>query len=184
MRPARSVPAAALALTMSVALAGPALAVGSDSSAPPAPTPTADCPTGQVWNPTTRACEAADRSRHDPGLLYEAVRELAYLGRYESAEIVLAAMPDPLDDRVLTYRGFLARMQGEDEAATGWYRAALAVNPDNLLTRSYMGQGMVAAGDLAGARLQLAEIRARGGAGTWAELALAEAIATGRTSGY
>jgi Flp pilus assembly protein TadD len=176
----RTLIAALVALTLPTA----ALAVSTDSSEPPAPTPTADCPTGQIWNPSTRRCEEAEKGRHDDSMLYEAVRELAYIGRYESAEIVLSAMSDPLDDRVLTYRGFLARMQGEDEAAIAWYLAALQVNPDNLLARSYMGMGLVAAGDMDGARMQLAEIRARGGGGSWAERALVEALASGRVSRY
>lgn len=173
-----------LGLVLALALPGAALAVGTDTTAPPEPTPTAACPSGQLWNPETRRCEDARQGQHSDALLYEAVRELAYLGRYDSAAIVLAQMSNPRDDRVLAYRGFLARMQGDAVAATEWYLAALEVNPDNLLVRSYMGQGMVVAGDLPGARAQLAEIRARGGAGTWAELALAEALTSGRTSRY
>lgn len=172
------------ALALTLALPTAVLAAGTDTTSPPAPTPTSDCPTGQVYNETTRECEAAQTGRHGDPLLYEAVRELAYIGRYDSAEIVLAQMSNPLDDRVLTYRGFLARMQGDLDGARAWYLAALSVNPDNLLVRSYMGQGLVVEGDLAGARQQLDEIRARGGQGTWAEVSLAEAVLTGRTALY
>ena len=47
-----------------------------------------------------------------------------------------------------------------------------------------MGQGLVEAGDRAGAKLQLAEIRQRGGRETWAEYALKTALRSGVTSDY
>jgi len=175
-----------LILTTLAALSLPlaAQAVGSDSTTPPAPTPTAECPAGQVWNPGPRRCEMGEASRHGDAMLYEAVRELAHVGRYESAALVLAQMSNPKDDRVLTYRGFLARMQGDTAGADHWYRAAIRANPDNLLVRSYLGQGLVAAGNRYGAQAQLFEIRARGGHGTWAEVALARALRTGVLSSY
>ncbi|MCY4334529.1 MAG: hypothetical protein OXC60_07615, partial [Litoreibacter sp.] len=61
---------------------------------------------------------------------------------------------------------------------------ALEADADNLLARSYLGQGLVVVGDRAGAKLQLTEIRARGGRNTWAEFALKSAIATGVGSNY
>jgi len=171
----------ALALTLPTA----AFSVSTpDTTTPPVSSPHSDCPDGQVWNLDEGQCELAQTGRHSDETLFVAVRELAYIGRHDSAEIVLSAMSNPLDDRVLTYRGFLARMQGDLEGARAWYLAALGINPDNLLVRSYMGMGLVAEGDLAGARAQLDEIRTRGGQGTWAEVALAEAISTGRTTLY
>lgn len=162
----------------------PATAVGEDDTAPPQPTPTARCPDGSVWDASRRACVEARSGTLSDDALHLAVRELAYLGRYESAALVLAAMSNPMDDRVLAYRGYLARMQGDTQAAKEWYLSALSVNPDNLLVRSYMGQGLVSEGRLAEARIELAEIRTRGGGGSWAELALAEAIASGTASRY
>ena len=47
-----------------------------------------------------------------------------------------------------------------------------------------MGQGKVAAGDKVAAVIQLREIQARGGAGTWAETSLRSAIETGTTYSY
>ena len=65
-----------------------------------------------------------------------------------------------------------------------YYDQALTRNPDNILARSYMGQGKVAAGDKVAAVIQLREIQARGGAGTWAETSLRSAIETGTTYSY
>lgn len=162
-----------------------ALAVGSGSDDPPTPTPTStECPDGQVWDDKTEACVAAASRLLDDDTRYAAVRELAWAGRHASAGAVLDAMADQGASRVQTYRGFLARTVGDADAALGHYAAALAADPDNILARSYLGQGHVAAGDYLAARLQLLEIRDRGGAGTWAETALAEAIRTGRGTAY
>ena len=64
------------------------------------------------------------------------------------------------------------------------YARALEQDADNLLARSYMGQGLLEQGDFAGAKRQLDEIRTRGGAGSWAEASLAAAIRTGVTYNY
>jgi len=61
---------------------------------------------------------------------------------------------------------------------------ALTKNPNNLLVRSYMGQGFVEAGNLVAARGQHDEILARGGKGTWAEESLRKALSGGQTYRY
>ena len=61
---------------------------------------------------------------------------------------------------------------------------AIAKNPDNLLARSYMGQGLVAAGKTELAIGQWKEIVARGGAGGWPEESLRTALETGLTFSY
>jgi len=95
----------------------------------------------------------------------------------------LAAMPQD-DDRTLTYMGFTTRKMGNAAAGMAFYTRALAVNPANILARSYMGQGMVEEGNIADALEQLRAIRAYGGTGTWAETSLRTAIATGQTFNY
>ncbi|MDB2407506.1 tetratricopeptide repeat protein [Jannaschia sp.] len=157
----------------------PAFAIGDEDPVPPKPTPTATCPDGTAWDTKTAACVKLDAGLLDDDALYEIVRELAYAGRPAAASAALDAMSDPRDTRVLTYRGFLARKAGDMETAMRAYRAALVADPDNLLARSYMGQGLASAGRLAEAEDQLDEIRARGGAGSWAETALIEAVRTG-----
>ena len=160
-------------------------AAGSSDSKPPKPTPTSEtCEKGQVWDEHTSECVDVESHLLDDDELYGAVREFAYAGRYDDALGALAAMSNPQDDRVLTYRGFIARKEGDFERAMGYYQAALTQNPDNILARSYMGQGLAAIGDLVAAKAQLTEIRLRGGRQTWAEYALAQAIETGVTHSY
>lgn len=159
-------------------------AAGDDVTAPPPPTPTQRCPDGQVHDAKARKCVPAKSSSLDDKDRYEAVRELAYAERYLAAEMVLDAMTHQQDDRVLTYRGFLLRKTGHLERAARYYQSALDRNPDNILVRSYMGQGYVEAGELGAARQQHREILARGGQGTWAEVSLRNALSSGKTYRY
>ena len=162
-----------------------AFAVGSDDSNPPTQTQTTTvCPKGQVWSDKLKACALPDDSRLDNDTRFRAVRELAWMGRPEEALAVLATMTEGETDRVLTYRGFALRKAGNLEAGLAAYDAALTQNPNNLLARSYYGQALVEMNEMQLASLQLEEIRARGGAGTWAEQALAQAIATGLTYSF
>ena len=175
-----------LLLAAIIALPTGALAVGSDDPTPPSPTETTTtCTDGKVWDSDAGRCVTPEKSGAlDDDTLYGAVREFAYAGRFTDALGALDAMSDQGDDRVLTYRGFVHRSLGEAELGMAYYRQAIARNPDNLLARSYMGQGMAEQGDMAAARLQLAEIRMRGGAGGWPAEALAKAIETGRGTSY
>jgi thioredoxin-like negative regulator of GroEL len=179
----------AVATALALALAPlPALAIGGQSDeeeAPPVPTETTvKCTAPQVWDMTTKACKDPKDARLDDDTRYRAAREYAWAGQPGAALTVLAAMTEGNTDRVLTYRAFASRKAGRIEDGLALYAEALAVNPGNLLARSYLGMAYVEIGATAEAQAQLDEIRARGGAGRWPELALAEAIATGMTTGY
>lgn len=175
-----------LALIATTALLPAGLfAAGADTKLPPKPTATTtQCSDGQIWSDAEQACTTPQESRLDDDGLFDAARELAYAGRLDDALRVLALMSDPLSDRVLTYKGFAHRRQGDIARGNAFYRQAIARNPDNLLARSYMGQGLAESGDLVAARAQLLEIRARGGTGSWAEAALYAAIVTGTGYSY
>ena len=167
-------PILALCLVFPVA----ALAVGADG--PPAPTPTTTlCDGGAVWSGTARACLPVGDSRLDDDALHAAAREFAHARQYGYAVAALSAMSDRRSDRVLARMGFAHPPGGAPEEGLAYYAAALAANPDDLMARSYLGQGLAELGDLDGAEAQLAQIRARGGAGTWPELALRDAIRIG-----
>ncbi len=159
-----------------------ALAAGSADPTPPKPTATTQvCAEGLVFDLATKTCMTPAQSSNDDNARLNDVRELAYEGRYADALTVLDTMQGQSDDMVITYRGFATRKNGDMAGGMAFYETALAVNPDNLLTRSYMGQALIETGAVDLALLQLTEIRMRGGRGTWAETALASAIATGNT---
>ena len=196
----------ALILTTALTLPAfaPTLVMAKDSDKPPVSTQTTkNCFKTRQWDPETgkwvrfsepvngvfdsriNKCVRPDRiSYMDSDTLYKAVRELAYAGRYHDAITVLDQMPEQFSDRVLTYRGFTARKLGQAEQANTYYTQAIETNPDNILARSYMGQGMVDSGDKAAALAQLREIQNRGGTGTWSEVSLRKAIETGTTYSY
>jgi len=162
-----------------------ALAAGSDDTEPPPATQTStECVKGQVWDEATKSCVDAESGLLDDDTRFRAVRELAWAGRPEDALIVLAAMTEGRTDRVLTYIGFANRKAGRMDEGLAAYAEALALNPNNILCRSYLGQAYVELGRIDLAEVQLAEIRARGGSGLWAETALQSAIQTGETHDY
>lgn len=166
-------------------LPGLALAAGGGSSSAPTTTgTTTTCKGVQVWDAKTRKCVDPKKSELGADTLYEAVRELAHAGRNEDAQGVLRAMPDPRDDRVLTYWGFTHRRMGNLTLANMFYEQAIAQNPNNILARSYMAQGFVAEGRVDAAVAQWREIVARGGKGSWAETSLRDAIRSGVTHSY
>ena len=174
-----------LAVALIALLAAPAYAAGGNDSAPPTPTQTSkDCTKDQIWDEKSKTCIDAKDSRFNDDTRYRAVRELAWAGQPERALSVLSTMREGDSDRVLTYRAFSLRKAGQIEAGLQGYALALQVNPDNILARSYLGQLYVEMAEMDLARAELAEIRARGGTGTWAETALADAVATGRTLNY
>ncbi|MGB7244938.1 MAG: hypothetical protein WBC93_22970 [Sulfitobacter sp.] len=168
--------AAALALPTSL------MAAGSEDATTP-PKPAVACEGSQVYDKKTKTCVNAEESHLQTDELYQTVRHLAYAGRYDDAQAVLAAMPQD-DDRTLTYLGFTNRKMGNLDQSMVFYARAIEQNPGNILARSYMGQGLVETGDVKAALTQLRAIRSHGGTGTWAEASLRQAIATGTTYSY
>jgi tetratricopeptide (TPR) repeat protein len=178
----RLVLASAIAL-QAFAFAPVVHAAGGDSNPPKPTNTTKKCLFGRVFDEAAGRCVKPNKSNFTEDQLYDAVRELAYDGQYVNAQGILRVM-DQDDDRVLTYWGFTYRKMGELELANAFYENAIAANPDNILARSYMGQGFVSEGKTELAIEQWREIKARGGEGSWAEASLREAIRTGLTYSY
>lgn len=174
--------ASAIAL-QSFAFAPAVYAAGGDSSPPKPTNTTKKCLFGRVYDEAAGRCVKPNKSNFTDDQLYQAVRELAYDGQYENAQNILRIM-EQTDDRVLTYWGFTYRKMGEIDLANAYYQHAIDTNPDNILARSYMGQGFVSEGKTDLAIQQWREIKARGGEGTWAEASLRKAIRTGLTYSY
>jgi Flp pilus assembly protein TadD len=166
-------------------LATPAAAITRPGDGPPVPSPTTfTCPPGTIWDHDEGTCVTPQDARLTDDDRYGAARELAYAGRYPEARAALDAMGEGETSRVLTYRGFLARKAGDLAAAEHWYARALDADPGNFLARSYRGMGLLLAGDRMRAAAELQAIRDRGGAGTWAEQALATALDGGPVADY
>jgi tetratricopeptide (TPR) repeat protein len=116
------------------------------------------CREGMTYNKTKKICEWA--SLLDDEMLSEQGRSLALAGFYENALDALMAVRDKDDATVLTYIGYANRKMGKVDEGIAWYHKALALEPENLYTREYLGEGYVAAGRMDLAELQLAELEA------------------------
>ncbi len=166
---------AASLIALSIATTG--FAAGSDNSKPPKPTATTEeCTDGKIFDANKGECVNAQDSKLDDDTLYNAARELAYAGQYGNALNVLDAAENQSDPRILTYKGFASRKAGDLDAGMNYYHAALTIDPDFILARSYMGQALAGTGDLEGAKAQLAEISARGGRDSWAYASLKQTL--------
>lgn len=165
----------ALATTAAMAMSLPAFAAGGDSDASKN-----QCPEGKVYDEATKSC-VDQKSELNDTQIYQAARQMAYAGKYDDALAMLKRAKNQDDPRILTYYGFANRKLGNTEVAMDFYQRAIAADGNNLLARSYMGQGMVQEGNLEGARMQLVEIRDRGGKDSYAYKALYEALKHGST---
>lgn len=90
---------------------------------------------------------------------------LAHAGKFSDALTLLATVKDKDNPRALNATGFATRKLGNVEGALPYYARALALKPDYVQAREYMGEAFLAKGDLVRAREQLGEIEQRCGKG-------------------
>lgn len=178
-----------------------ARAADSDTTTPPAATETTTtCTDGKIWSDEKKECIAPEDLKPAEGTgdetpeeqkkserriddkLYEAAREFAYAGQYENALRALRTARDQEDPRILNYLGYNTRKLGNMQLGMSYYRRALQKDENYILARSYMGQALIEQGDIEGARVQLVEIRDRGGENTWAYRALLQSLGGERAS--
>ncbi len=163
--------ASAFALTQS------AWSMGEDTTKPPEKTKTStECKDGKVWDAKKKECVDPKKSGLDDDTLFKAARELAYAGQYENSLKVLDAVRDQNSARILNYRGYSNRKAGRMELGMAYYKRALQADENYILARSYMGQALVEQGKIEEAKIQLLEIRDRGGENTWAYQALLQSL--------
>ena len=166
-----------LATLVAASFATMTLAAGSDDTQPPVATETTEkCKDGQIWDKEKELCVEATSGALSDDDRYNAARELAYDGQYRNALTVLAAAENQNDPRILNYKGFALRKSGHLADGMVFYQAALKIDPDYILARSYMGQALISEGDLIGAKEQLTQIADRGSKDTWAYIALDQAL--------
>jgi tetratricopeptide (TPR) repeat protein len=175
IRPASRLAALAVGVALLAAsVVGPASAAsgGGGGSDPPAPT----CNKGWVWSPKKQQCVRAQSGLIDDRTLYEEGRALALAGRYEDALALLELVRDRSDAMVLTMIGYSKRKLGDVDAGFAYYRQALAIDPDNVNTREYLGEGYVSLGRTDLAEVELGRIEAVCGTGCEQYRDLAAAI--------
>ena len=131
---------------------------------------------GMVFDKEKKKCVEASRGMFDDDTLFINARNFAYDGKFDYAIQLLQLAENQDDPRILNFLGFSHRKKGQSAIAMEYYERALDIDPNYVLARSYMGQGMVADGNIAGAKEQLEEIRDRGHSGSRAYTMLEDAI--------
>lgn len=158
-----------------------------DDAAPKATETTLKCKKTEVYDVKLKKCVELKKSGMnelmDEDALYNTARELAYFDRPEDAITLLKQIANQNQPRVQNYLGFANRKAGRMEDAMMYYNVALSMDPDYVLARSYMGQGLLQQGDFGGAYAQLREIKERAGTTNRPYQMLAAAI-TGMPTNY
>jgi Flp pilus assembly protein TadD len=95
--------------------------------------------------------------------LYEQGKLLATEGEYEWALQVLALITKQDDAKVLNYVGYSNRKAGRLETGIEAYKKALALDPNYVQAREYLGEAYILAGKKDLAMAELAEIKTRAG---------------------
>jgi tetratricopeptide (TPR) repeat protein len=95
--------------------------------------------------------------------IYNAAYWMARGGQYREALALLARAKNKNDPRVLNATGFATRKLGDVDGALPYYARALEINPNYTVAREYMGEALLAKGNVGAARTQLGEIEKRCG---------------------
>jgi predicted Zn-dependent protease len=161
-----------VATLAAIAASSPAMA---NMGPPPAPRASVDC--SKHSNRHNPAC-ANRRSQLDDNEIYESAYWNAKSGHYKEALTIVALASNKDDPRILRITGFTTRKLGDVDGAMPYYERALAINPNDTLTREYMGEAFLTKGDMTNASVQLGEIEKRCGTVCEDYAKLAEAIAT------
>ena len=169
-------------------VASPSFAAGTSPTPAPQVGTTAPtqmkCKTGEVvktirkkGRKPTKKCVKATAGIIPDGELYAQGYLLAKTGNYDWALSVFDAITDKQNTDVLTMIGYSNRKAGRLEIAVSYYDQALAMNPNYVRAREYLGEGYVAAGRIDLAKLQLDEIANRAGTSSEEYIDLSKVIA-------
>ena len=129
------------------------------------------------WSSSSKKCKKKkNQSEIDSNdKLYAHGLKLAKSGEYAKAIEVLKTA-NQNDPHVLNYLGYSYRKSGDLMTGIEYYKLALAIDPDFVLAREYLGEGYVKAGRVDLAKLELEEIAKRCGTTCEEYIELAEVI--------
>ena len=157
---------AVVALALAWSLPSLALDLGGDDEDKPAK----KCPSGKAWSDKAKKCVAQKSDALSDEDRARAGRQLARDGHYRESIVVLETIANK-DDRKL----------GDIDHGISLYKKALEIDPENVATREYLGEGYVTKGQLDLAYLELTEIEKRCGTSCEAYKALEKAMLAGRS---
>jgi tetratricopeptide (TPR) repeat protein len=121
------------------------------------------CGTDSVWSGETHQCIDGHSATLTDQDFYDEARALVDEGKFARALDVLARIKKQEQPRVLNYIGYSTRKLGDVDKGLDYYHQALALDPNYLRAREYLGEGYLQKGDVAKAREQLIEIADRCG---------------------
>lgn len=147
-----------------------------DTAPPPKTQTTTKCKGGKVWDAKKKECVDPKKASLNDDQIFQAAREFADAGQYQNAINVLHLAKNQNDPRILNYLGYSNRKAGRMQIGMNYYHKALQQDENYILARSYMGQALLQQGDVQAARVQLVEIRDRGGENTWAYRSLLQSL--------
>ncbi len=139
------------------------------------------CPSGTAWSKQQKKCMEQKSGLLSDEDLARAGRQLALDGDFHNAIKVLEMASNENDPAVLTYLGYSHRKLGNIDLGISLYKKALDIDPDNVRTREYLGEGYVSKGQLDLAWLELVEIEKRCGKTCVEYGALEKAMLSGRS---
>jgi tetratricopeptide (TPR) repeat protein len=165
-----SLAAALVAAALAMGAQAPALAMSAPSTSQQTNTGTKTTtppPTclkkGTVWDAKQKKCVAQQKGKQSDQSLLEQGWRLARTGHYDLAIDLFMLMRDRSNPSALNGLGYANRKLGRFDIGIGYYQAALAIDPDYLLAREYLGEGYAASGRIDLALAQLDEIKQRCG---------------------
>lgn len=149
---------------------------GSGGQAGSAPVRT--CKAGYVFEKKTHKCVTKSSGVVPDGDLLEQGWALAKSGHLEEGRELFAMVADKgqANAEALNGLGYTNRKLGNFDIAIAYYKRSLAIDPNYLNAREYLGEGYVTAGMIDLAKEQLAEIARRGGTRIEPYAELSEAI--------
>ena len=160
-----------LTFVLGLALAGIVPTISSANFG--SPRPKVDCTKSK--NKNKPECKAS-RSEAADDEVYNAVYWLARSEKYAEALTVLKQAKNPDTPRLLNETGYITRKMGDIDGALVYYRRALALDPNYVFARAYMGEALLIKGDMAAAKSELSEIEKRCGTSCTAYVHLAGRI--------
>ena len=140
-----------------------------------------NCKVGYVYSKKKKKCVRKRSEIFPDKTLKQQGWGLAYAGKYKAARELFELAANKSDPEVLNGLGYTNRKLGHLQTGFTYYKQALAINPDYILAREYLGEGYVAAGRIDLAEQQLEEIAKRCGSGCKEYKKLALVISDGGT---
>ncbi len=121
------------------------------------------CGTDEAWSGSEKACLGVDAASLTDDDFYNEARLRVDQQRYAEALDLLFRIKNQDQAKVLNYIGFSTRKLGDVEKGIDYYHRALALDPNYLRAREYLGEGFLQKGDVLSAKEQLDEIANRCG---------------------